>query len=208
MRPLALATTAWICACGGTSAGGGSGTLSAKIEVALKSDSTKISVDLHLKEQPVRGANVVATDWETEAQATLEDKQGGRYETILHGYVRTVAIKVTSGDDELDGRLEGPAPFEITRPPANAIVRRGDSDVLSIEWASEAAAERVEIRAEGVEPVTLEEDLFHYDLPLGLVQNGDQKLSIARETAVDLAGGTEGSRMRARSEVDNRFTLE
>ncbi|MBI2377472.1 MAG: hypothetical protein HYV07_25955 [Deltaproteobacteria bacterium] len=198
----------FVAACGGSSPGSGTGTLFAEALIEARADSTKVRVDLLLRGEPVRGANVVVTDEDTTALHTLEDKKGGRYELVLNGYVRTLSLKVTSGNDELDGRLVGPAPFVVTRPPNNAIVRRGESEVLSVEWEAEDPADRVEIRAQGAEPISIAGDPFSYDLPIGAIANGDQKLRVARETEIHLEGGVSGSRMVSRSEVDNRFTLE
>jgi hypothetical protein len=203
-----IALLAVSAACNKTDPGGGSGTLATLVEINGRTDHTTVEVSIQLRGAPVAGANVVVTDDDTDIATTLESRSAGIYKATLDGWVRTIAIQITSGEDELDARLEGPAPHRITRPPNDARVIRGDFEVLRIEWEAEDPAERVEVEPEGTAAIALEGDPFAAEIPLRMLANGDQRIGVTRETAVDLDGGTEGSRMRSRYKVDNRFTLE
>ena len=61
---------------------------------------------------------------------------------------------------------------------------------------------------DGAQPIELANDPGEAEVPLGGLSNGAHTLEVTRETSVDLAGGVEGSIIRARYKVDNRFTLE
>lgn len=196
-------------ACGSrTDSGSGSDTLFALIEVTGKPESTGVEVELKLRGNPVVGANVVVTDDDTKGTTTLEGRSAGLYKATLTGYARTLGVKITSGEDTLEARLEGPSPHVITRPPNDAIVRRADFDVLRVEWQADTPADRVEIEPEGTDAITLDGDVFEALVPLGPLKSREQRIGVTRETSVDLAGGVEGSKMRSRYKVDNRFTLE
>jgi hypothetical protein len=209
MRRSALSLPLLCLACAsGTDPGEGTGTLVALVEASGRPDRTSVEVSLVAGDSPVAGANVVLTDVESERDVTAEMKKAGEYRASFPGYARTIRIRVVEGDDFLEGQLEGPAPHVITRPPADAIVRRGDFTDLRIEWEAEDPADRVEVDLKGADRLELEGDPFTADIPLLDVDDGEQTLSVRRETEVHLAGGRPGSRMRARYEVDNRFTVE
>jgi hypothetical protein len=198
-----------LAACGGgTDAGSGTGTLFATIEVTGRPNDTKVELELSARGNPVIGANVVLTDVDRELPVTAEAKNAGRYDANFMGYARTIEVKIVAGEDELEASLEGPAPHVITRPPNDAIVRRADYEVLTVEWEADDPADSVEVAPEDGDKVNLEEDDFETDIPLGPLKNGSQKISVERATSVDLSGGTAGSRFRSRYKVDNRFTLE
>jgi hypothetical protein len=192
----------------GTDPGDGSGTLVALVEASGRPDRTSVEVSLRAGDSPVAGANVVFTDVEREREVTAEMKGAGEYRATFPGYARTLRVRIVEGDDFLEGQLRGPAPHVITRPPNDAIVRRGQFTDLRVEWAADDPADRVEVDLDGLDRVELEGDPFTLDLPLAEVKDGEQDLSIRRETEVALEGGRPGSRMRARYEVDNRFTVE
>jgi hypothetical protein len=195
-------------ACAKTDPGGGSGTLFVLAEIVATSDTTNVEVSVMLRGNPVTGANVAVTDDDTGEDINLEGRTAGIYTTTIHGYARTLGLQITSGNDELDAQLEGPAAHRITRPPNDARVLRKDFTVLRVEWEAEDPADRVEVVAEKTAPLSLEGDTFEAEVPLATLENGDQRIAVTRETTVELAGGTEGSRMRSRYKVDNRFTLE
>lgn len=196
-------------ACGnGTDSGSGTGTLFTTIEVTGRPDDTKIELELSARGNPVVGANVVFTDVDREQTVTAEGKNAGKYQANFNGYARTIRVQVTSGEDNLEAQLRGPAPHVITRPPNDAIVRRAEFEVLDVEWDADDPADSVEVIPEDGDKLKLDQDNFEATLPLGPLKNGSQKLSVERETSVDLSGGTEGSRFRSRYKVDNRFTLE
>lgn len=198
-----------LAACGSpTDSGFGTETLFATIEVTGEPDNTKIEVELLARGNPVVGANVAFTNLDTDEAIVAEQRSAGSYRARVDGYARTLRVRITAGEDELEAALEGPSPHVITRPANNAIVRRGDFDRLKIEWEADSAADRVVIDPEDAEKLELSEDPFTAELPLGGLKNGEQKLEVTRETSVDLDGGAAGSRMRSRYVVDNRFTLE
>jgi hypothetical protein len=210
MRALRFAgLLAFAVSCGGkTDPGGGSGSLFVLAEISGKPDSTSIEIEVKAGGNEVIGANVVLEDVDRGKRATAEERSAGLYRAALEGYARTLSLKIVSGDDDLEAQLEGPAPHVITRPENNAIVQRRDFDNLLIEWQAEGPAERVEIVPQGTDPIVLEGDPFEFRIPLGGLENGEHKISVTRETTVDLRGGSVGSRMRTRYTVDNRFTLE
>ena len=209
-----LSAATFLCCCGGTDPGNGTQTLFANVEIRGRPDSTKLTVELRSRGNPVIGANVVVTDVEMDRSINLAGKGGGKdkdkhdYQGMFEGYVRTVRVRVTSGDDNLEAQLRGPSPHTIRRPGNDDIVRRADSDFLTVAWESDDPADRVTISADGIDPIVEEGDPFEVDVPLGALKDGDQKVEVERETSVDLAGGTKGSVMRSRYKVDNRFTLE
>lgn len=197
-----------LAACSATNPGTGSGTLLVNADVEGKSDSTEIEIEVKKDMRPVFGANVTVRDLSTGSLTTLEGKGDGVYKTTLNRYVRSVAIKIVSGDDALEAAIEGPAKHTITRPPDNAIVRRAGGEVLSVRWEADGRADEVEVQAEGTERIRLELDTFGFDIPLSSLKNGEQRLRVERANGVDLAGGASGSLLRARYKAEARFTLQ
>ncbi len=204
--PLILAALA--AGCGVTSAGSGSGTLYVEAETKGKPDNTELKVVVRRAGESVQGANVYVEDVDgAVAPRSLEPKSSG-YEARFPGYVRALRLTITSGEDELTAGLEGPAAHRITNPPDGSTVLRGEAEILTVEWSADAPADRVIVKAEKLDEVTVEGDPGEYALPLAGLQDGEQEVRVQRETFVDLAGGVEGSIWRARYEVDNRFTLK
>lgn len=196
-------------ACGPrTDPGDGSDSLFVLAEIAGKPDSTSIEVEIKAAGNPVIGANVVFEDLDRGKTATAEGQSAGLYRAAIEGYARILSIRIVAGRDDLNAQLEGPAPHVITYSLNDAIVQRKDFDFLLVRWEAEDPADRVEVVPEGAETVELDGDPFEVRIPLGGFLNGEHKLEVTRETSVDLDGGTEGSRMRTRYTVDNRFTLE
>ena len=193
--------------CSQSSPGFGTGTLFVNATVEGKPESTLVNAEVKLRGTDLTGANVVVKNVETGATTNLEARRGG-YRAQLSGYVRTIHLSITSGDDQLEAQLAGPSAHVITRPPNNAIVRRGDGDVLGVEWEADGPAEAVVLDLRGIDPIRLDRDLMSHDVPLGGLDNGDQTIEVRRENRIELAGGTEGSQMTIAYTVDNRFTLE
>lgn len=194
--------------CGGTDPGSGSGTLFTVLEASGRADRTRVRVELKLRGNPVLGANVVVTDTRTGESKNLDGSSGGEYTATFNGYAQTLRLAVTSGEDHLEATLEGPAPHTITRPPQDAIVRRADFEFLDVQWQADGPSDAVIVTAEGVDPIELEGTNNSVRIPLGGLVNGDQSVSVERASTVPLAGGAQGSLMRIRFQVDNRFTLE
>lgn len=203
-----------IVACGATDTGGGSGTLFVTAEADGRPDSTRVRVTVQQRGNPVVGANVVVIHVENDVSMNLEGvgtTNGGsefRYEGTFNRYARTLALKITSGEDELNAQLQGPAPHVITRPPNDVIVRRKDFEFLDVQWEADGGADTTRVTVSDLEPMELVGDPFEVQIPLGGLRNGTHEVEVRRETQVPLAGGIEGSVMRARYTVDNRFTLE
>lgn len=209
MRTSSFAILLALVGCGSkTDPGSGTGSLFVVVEVSGKPDSTSFEAEIKAGGNGVIGANLVFEDVDRKKTATAEMRSAGLYRASMEGYARTVAIRVVSGEDELEAQLEGPAVHVITRPPNDYLVRRKDFETLKIEWGAEDPADRVEIVPQGAEKIILEDDPFEARIPLGGLENGSHKLTVIRETSVDLRGGTEGSRMRSRYTVDNRFIIE
>jgi hypothetical protein len=191
-----------------TDPGSGSGTLTVQIEIDGAQSGTAIDAQIMLGKNPVAGASVVFTEVDTHATATLEMIAPGSYKGTMPSGSRTLKVKIASGDDYLEAQLEGPGPHVITRPPSGALVQRGGFMNLLVQWSASSRADRVEIDPEGIDPILIEGDPFQAEVPLSGLMDVEQSISVIRETSVDLAGGTSGSRMRSRYKVDNRFTLE
>lgn len=205
MRRLALVFALFFAGCSND----GSQTLRVIAEVIARGDSTTVEVSVAIREEtPVVGANVVVKEEDTEATTTLESRSPGIYRAIIAGYARSLELSITSGDDDLFAELEGPSAHMITRPPNDAIVRRGEFSVLRVEWEAEDDADLVEIAASGAAAFSVGGSEYAAEVPLASLTNGDQTIAVTRETSIDLVGGTAGSRMRTRYQVDNRFTLE
>jgi hypothetical protein len=200
--------------CGSTDSGGGSGTLFVTAEANGRPDSTRIRVTLQQRGNPVVGANVVVVHVENDVSINLEGVgSSGRgsefkYEGTFNRYARTLALKITSGEDALDARLQGPAPHVITRPPNDVIVRRKEFEFLDVRWEADGSADAATVTVSDLEPMELEGDPFEVQIPLGGLRNGTHQVEVRRETSVPLTGGVEGSVMRTRYTVDNRFTIE
>ncbi len=196
-------------ACGSaTDPGSGTKTLLALIDVQATAANSQVEIDLTANNNPVIGANVAFTHQETGQQHTAESISAGNYRVIIDGYARTLAVKITAGNDELKAQLQGPAKHSITRPSNDSRVRRSSFATLKITWEAEEPAESVVLKANQAAPVTLNGDPFGAEIPLAELENGPVDLSIIRETTVNLAGGVTGSQMRTRYQVDNRFSLE
>lgn len=194
-------------ACATNDTGTGSGTLTARIEVTGSATSTAFEAQVSLRGSPVANANVFVRDVDTGETLTLEGSAGGLYRATARGYVRTVELRITSGDDHLEATLAGPTPHVISRPPNDARVLRTGFTVLDVEWDADAPAELVEVSV-GATTVTVDGDAFSAELPLAPLANGEHTLTVTRQTSLELAGGAPGSRMRSRYRVDNRFGLE
>lgn len=203
---LALAAGSLV-ACSTNDAGTGSGTLTTRFEITGSATSTAFEAQVSLGGAPVSNANVFVRNVDTGETFTLTGSAGGLYRATARGYVRTVELRVTSGDDHLEATLEGPSPHVVSRPPNDARVRRAGSTVLDVEWDADAPAELVEVSV-GATTVTAEGDAFAAELPLAPLANGEHTLTVTRQTSIELAGGAPGSRMRSRYKVDNRFGLE
>jgi len=194
-----------------TSSGSGSETLYTICEVDARADNTQLSVSLKNRGNSVIGANVLVIDRTTERNLNLEGGERGdgyRYEGVFSGYAQIIQLKITSGEDELEAQLVGPSPHEITRPPNDAIVRRGSFDSLTVNWDADDAADKVIIRVNEENPLILDDDEFTADFPISDLQNGAHSIGVERENSVELSGGAAGSVMRIRYKVDNRFTIE
>ncbi len=159
---------------------------------------------------PVVGANLVIEDRDRGVTTTLEQTAAGRYRATTMGYARVVELRIVSGDDNLKAVLEGPHAHVITRPENGAIVRRGDFDTLRVQWRAEPSgdADAARVSIEGQEGVELEGDVYEARVPIGGLRNGAHRLTVRRETSIELAGGTTGSRIRTRYQVDNEFVIE
>ncbi|MFO0722257.1 MAG: hypothetical protein U1E65_00655 [Myxococcota bacterium] len=201
--------------CGGTSPGGGTRTLYVEATSTGKPDGTEFVVLVLKGGNNVPGANVFLEDRANGKQTNLvghgdpSKKKGEyRYEGRAGYYVESLRLKVTVGDDSLEAALDGPHPHLITRPGNNDIIAAATGEALGVEWSRNGLADRVHIRPEGVPEVVLEQDPGQTTVPLGPLKSGDQKLEVARENQVTLAGGTEGSVWKASYGVENRFTLQ
>lgn len=203
-----LALLAGLPACSATFPGSGTDTLYVEATTEGKPDGTTLKVEVKRAGLRVEGANVYVEDVDGAVAArSLEAKGDDRYEAKFPGYVRGMRMKITAGEDELEAGLEGPLPHLITNPASGAIVLR-DGEVLTVEWSADDTADRVQIKAEKLDEITIEGDPGEHALPLAGLEDGEQKVRVTRETSVSLAGGVEGSIWRARYEVDNRFTLK
>ncbi|GEM_PF-3059080 len=212
ISPFALA----LAACGGaTSPGSGSNTLYVEAIVEGKPDSTSFSVIVLRSGSNVVGANVFFVDQDSGTERNLvghgdaSKKKGDyRYEGQLGFYAPNLKLKITAGNDSLEALLAGPAPHVILKPDNNDIVAANTGEVLGVEWRRDGLADRVWIKPEGVPAIELMNDPGSYDVPLGPLKTGDQKLRVERENQVPLAGGTQGSVWKTSFGVENRFTLQ
>lgn len=204
-----------LAACGGTSPGTGTNTLYVEATIEGKPDSTRFSVIILRSGSNVVGANVFFVDQDSGTERSLvghgdaSKKKGDyRYEGQLGYYAQNLKLKITAGNDALEALLAGPAPHQILKPDNNDIVAANTGEVLGVQWRGAGQADRVWIKPEGVAPIELTNDHGSYDVPLGPLKTGDQKLRVERENQVSLAGGTEGSIWTTSYGVENRFTLQ
>ncbi len=191
-----------------TDPGFGTRTLFVTAEISGKPDSTAIEIEIEAAGNPVIGANVVLKDLDRKKTATAESESSGLYRTTLEGYARALSLRIVSGDDHLEAKLEGPAPHTIVYPLNDAMLTRQGVDQLLIRWEAEDHAESVEVVPQGSEKVELDGDPHQTRIPLEGLENGLHKVTVTRSNSVELRGGTTGSRMRTRYTVDNHFHLE
>lgn len=209
-------------ACGGTNPGWGSGTLyvSARLSSDGSTDGTSARVEVRQGSSTgavVPDATVTLKGNKLEARTlTFRDNvgNGGAYVTDTFAWDSNFALEVKHGDDTLVGALDPPGASVLTAPIAGTTFRRADGAAMKIEWKDELgrradstklSLERAKIDqswSNGSEP-------FHVELlPSQLVANDKERISLDRTSEVNLAGGTDGSVMRATTSHRIEVTVE
>ena len=214
MKRLAVLFTLSASACGYTDPGEGSRTLFVEAAAAYEvSDNVQsVRVDVQKDLVPVTDAVVVVKDGETDESFSAQHIAAGRYRVGLSGYHRRLELVVEAGRDELRARPEGPGDHLITKPVANAVLRRRDvGDTLKIEWSTRDGlrADEVHLRLDAIDFAdTLYEDTGSFDeISTAILPAGDYEVRVARTNETDLHGGVSGSKFEMSFGVENGFVL-
>lgn len=209
MRRLACTAALLFIGCGAaTDPGSGTQTLTALVEILGTAERTVIEVDLRAGANPIAGASIQLEDV-NRGNSTAATGENGSFRASFNGYARTIHIQIDTPDgDQLQAKLQGPAPHTITRPADGFTVLRGDFETLKVTWDAPEDAEGVELEAADGGPVTFDGDSGQAELPLAPLLSGTQSLTVRRETSVELAGGIPGSKMRSRYETQVQFVLQ
>ncbi len=203
-------------ACGYTDAGSGSGTLKVTAKAGYSvggDDKTSIQIDVSkpsTNTDPVMDAVVYAKDGDTGEQIPVPyDATHGDYRTDVDKYRRRLEIKMQSGNDGLDVKLEGPGPHTITSPEAGALNRGGDT--LGVTWATSdgVAADTVILRIPEVhvETVLSTDTGSSHDIPWADLPTGSYHLSVTRLNHVIPNGGAPDSSFEIAYEVTTAFSV-
>lgn len=207
---LACALVGLIGACGddGTSAGRGSQTLLVDAQVDYEDGGASARISVRRAGQSVGDA--IVTLRSELGDVALVHEGNGVYRGRQAGWMGLYGIVVragANGADHLDGALAAPEPAVLIRPTPDVafdphLAERG---VIELAWAGDRA-DRIRVKTKEYDPGYVD------DQGSVLVSNtyfieSHQEVSLRRENAVVLAGGTPGSELRARVETKTELNL-
>lgn len=192
-RFFAAAAMSALAACGGfTDAGDGSHTLEVDARVSFQAGDGNMTarVSVTQKGAQVQGATVTLRDDDTEAVFPLENDGNFYRATIAGPYRKKLELKVTSGDDNVSAKLEGPGVHFIVDPFDGTRVKLGD-DPLKVNWsvADGIRADDVAVTIDGSDyRGETNKDKGEVEVPRELLRVGDAIVRIERSNSVDLKG--------------------
>jgi hypothetical protein len=220
MKTMAVLALLGAAACGsglgGTSPGGGSGTLRVEASVSASEAvdnansstgfSTGFSVRVYRAGAPLSGARVMVTS--PAGMLTLpESSEAGRYRGEQGGYHRTYALAVDLGADRLDAQLVGPPAHAFTSPVARIVHPAGEP--LMVAW-SPMGAPAASIETREMDDTATPDD-GAYTIPGSFLvgrpgELRDDRIRVRRAEEIALAGGTPGSTLSV--SVRNQLTFD
>lgn len=201
-RIVAITLIASACSSGPDDPGSGTNTLFVIARGVVFDDFTDFTVEITARGIPVTDARVQLKDDDRGSQTDAVSMTPGVYLGRLPGAVEVLRLDIEAGDDELNGGIGGPEGFEITRPSEGALVLKGSSDQLLVEWTRPEDEDIDEVRlsivADNDLPVTmvdLPDDPGQGRVPLPALTGGSEMFSavVRRRDVVRLEGGTDGS---------------
>ena len=203
-------------ACGYTSEGSGTETLEATVFLRFTSTSEALTTgEVQLRYpggEPVSGATIeltngnndqlIATFVESEANG-----ESGLYRTSYEGYVRRIALKVSSGGDLIEATLEGPSEHTIASPSNGTVYGRTEiGDSVDVTWEADDGLKADEVVVKFEESGfanTLVDDPGELSVPSENVDDGMNTISVLRRNLTPLAGGLGDSLFALEYEVIN-----
>jgi hypothetical protein len=207
-----LATVA-LAACGddapGTDAGDGSETLLVNASIDGDGDGDGAGADMTVR---VRRAGVDVNDAIVEISSNHGEVSlastggGGEYRGGQPLWGDWYEIRVTAGDDWLDGGVEAPVrPALVTPDPAAPFdVRAAEDGLVRVAWDGEAA-QTIRVRA-GDYDASLA-DTGSVMVPATMFTDEEEDIELRRENATALAGGAPGSDLSAHIDSQTRVIV-
>lgn len=216
MRRVGFCLLALVASCGGYSdEGGGTGTLEvdARASYEVSNDRTDVRIDVVVTTGSVDSVraeiqNDLTGETRTMERIDLGRTNRARFAESFAGYAQRLELLVERGDDNLDGRIEGPGRHVIDFPRTGGVVEAGDS--FDLEWTVEdgLAADTVEVELDDSDFFrTLIVDSGELEIPDNFVQRGEETAEVERSNIVDLAGGVPGSTFSISYSVANEFVV-
>jgi len=212
-------------ACGYTDGGSGTNTLEvvATLVYETRHSDEGMQADVSIRKNglAVEGATVILTDGDKNDAVTVPQHDNGqntRYRTdsthLLLGYRRKLELRVESGSDRLEAKLEGPGPHLISKPTNDEQMSRGDlGDSFEVRWKTEdgIAADEVVITVTSQNTDdrvrTVSGDPGKYDMSSTTLENFDNNIRVLRRNRLRLSGGTGASEMTLGYEASNRVVV-
>jgi len=199
-----------VVACGYTSSGDGSDTLEVRLEANYDANDNDMRIRVEVRKfgEHLPGATVQVRDDKAGDVLTLAE-QTDRYQTNIQRYARRLELQVSSGDDFVDGKLEGPGRHTIDEPVNADVLSRSDlGDHLKVRWSTNDGirADQVRVRISRAEN-TLDDDTGSFDVETALLDTGDHDLEVERQNRVDLSGGIGASFMEIAYQVHQDITI-
>lgn len=188
-------------ACSYTDSGDGTQTLLVTATISFDG-STDTRVNVERLGAAVSGATVTLHDPDKDETLTLTEdlpSNSGRYElNAIPGYRRRLELKVESGGDNLQAKLEGPGAHFITDPQGSQLIKRtSQGSQLEVKWGTKDGlrADEVTIELDDFK-TTQSEDSGSFDqIAMARVKDGARDLRVERRNRVSLDGGSGGSTM-------------
>lgn len=220
LDPRLLLLLLLLAACGGDGDDPGEGTGTLRVEAigTIAPDFTDVAVRVSTRGGvPTREAVVRVTD--VARDATVDAPAStvpGLFLGRLDGAVPYFRVEVRAGEDRLEGAVDGPRAFELTRPPAGALVVRDGADRLLLTWTRPESEPMDAVELSVVDPETglvvrssvVDGDPGEGRVPLPVVDGTTPlRASVLRVDRVELAGGREGSTLEAARSASVDFDL-
>lgn len=205
-----------LAACGGDrdDPGSGTGTLRVIADGRVSEASTVVVVEITARGVPVLDAEVrIGPGDGGESTVAGALAAPGLYQARFETELRYVRLAVEAGADRLDGAIDGPARFRITRPEDDVRVRYGERLLMIWTRPEDEPMDEVELSVvdrESSTPlarVALDEDPGEGRVPLPRTASRLMFGVVDRTDEVRLAGGAEGSMLRLTRSSQVRFEL-
>ncbi len=119
---------------------------------------------------------------------------GDKFRLELDGYVQTLRIRVTAGEDSVEATFAGPSPLVITSPAQGQVfdVSQGEDVVIAWEGADKDEASSVTLEIKDF-TTTLDGDPGELTVPFSQIPADANRVEITRTNIAELRGGARGS---------------